>query len=74
MNTRQQLTIRALENMKGDDLHRARRAFQGMTQSQMQEQHGQSGKTRAQILAGYEAHEDEINAAIAWVRNQCDTY
>lgn len=66
--TPKELAIQALENMKSDDLYRARAAFRGMTSKQMQEQYGQSGKTREQIIADYEKHEDRVNAAIAWVR------
>lgn len=63
-----QLAIQALEQMKGDDSYRAQCAFRDMTQTQMQEQHGQSGKTRAQILEEYAAHDREIHDAIAWVK------
>jgi len=69
MNTHQQLAIQALQNMKGDDTYRARSAFRHMTLDQMDEQHGMSGKTRAQILAEYEASDAKIDTAIAWVRN-----
>jgi hypothetical protein len=67
VNEHQQLAIRALEDMRGDDLARAKRAFAGMTSAQMKEQHGQSGKTRAQVIAEYVEHEATINAAIRWV-------
>ena len=66
--TPKELAIQALENMRGDDLYRAMLAFRGMTPQQMQEKHGRSGKTRAQVLADCHAHEDRVNAAIAWVR------
>jgi len=69
MNTHQTLIIQALDNMRGDDSARARRAFYGMTRTQMNEQHGQSGKTRGQILSEYEAHDAKIDAAIVWVRS-----
>jgi len=67
MNSKE-LAIKALENMKGDDLYRTQMAFRGMTQKQMQEQYGESGKTRSQILSDYQTREDRVNAAIAWVR------
>jgi hypothetical protein len=69
MNTHKELAIRALQSMKGDNLYRARAAFRGMTEAQMQEQHGYSGKTRAQVLADYEAHDIKVEAAIAWIRS-----
>ena len=68
MNAHQDLAIRALQNMKGDDLCRAKRAFSGYTQREMQEQHGQGGKTRQQILDEYEAHNRRVDEAIAWVK------
>jgi len=62
--------LQALSQMRGDDLYRARHAFQGMTPAQMKEQHGLSGKTRAEILAGYEAWERKIDEAEAWVKSK----
>jgi len=64
------LAIRALMNMRGDDTARARAAFRFLTPAQMKEQHGQSGMTRAELLALYEKSDAEIDAAIDWVRNQ----
>ena len=69
MNEHQKLAIAALANAKGDDTARARAAFRGLSDEAMQEQHGMSGKTRAQILAEYEAHDKRIDAAICWVRD-----
>jgi len=65
-----QLAIQALEQMRGDDLYRARAAFRNCTPAQMQEQYGESGKTRAKIIEGYEAYESRIDAAIAWVKSK----
>lgn len=70
MNQHKQLAIQALGQMKGDDLYRARAAFRGLTPAQMHEQHGQSGKTRAQILDEYEAYNAKVDAAIRWVDAQ----
>ena len=70
MNAHQELALRALSNFRGDDTARARHAFSRFTPKEMQEQHGQSGKTRAQILAEYEAHDAKVDAAIAWVKAQ----
>lgn len=67
MNECQQLTIRALEQMRGDDLYRARAAFRNCTPVQMSEKYGQSDQTRAEILAGYEAHDAKVTAALFWV-------
>lgn len=66
----QLFVIRCLENAKGDDLYRAKLAFKGMTPDQMQEQHGQSRKTRQEILNGYLEHEAKMINAIAWVKAQ----
>jgi hypothetical protein len=68
MEKHKALAIRALENLRGDDTARAERAFRGMTPEQMQAEHGQSGRTRAAILAEYRAHDAEVDAALAWLR------
>ena len=60
--------LRALEQHRGDNLYLARAAFRNCTPEQMQQEYGQSGQTRAQILADYEAHEREVDAAVAWVK------
>lgn len=67
--THKELAIKALESMKGDDLLRARAAFRGCTESEMGYEYGMSGKTRRQILAEYEEHAAQVDAAIAWVRS-----
>ena len=68
MNEHQELAIRALRALRSDDTAKAKAAFRDMTPKQMQEQHGKSGMTRAEILAGYEANDARIDAAIAWVQ------
>ena len=41
-----------------DNLHRARAAFRGLSPQELSEQpYGESGRTRAQIVAGYEEEE-----------------
>jgi hypothetical protein len=68
MKTIPEFIIQCLENAKGDDSYRAKLAFKGMTHQQMQEKHGQSGKTRQQILDGYLAHDSFVEQAIEWVK------
>lgn len=70
MNEHKQLAIKALSQMKGDDLARARLAFRNKTPEQMQGQYGMSGKACAEILAEHEEYEAKIDAAIAWVETQ----
>jgi hypothetical protein len=65
-----QFILRALENYRGDNLWRARAAFGGMNEWQLKQPYGMSGKTRAEILAEYEEHEREVDAAIAWVKER----
>lgn len=65
-----QVVLQALSQMRGDDLYRARLAFRGMTFLEMKEQHGASGKSRAEILAEYEAWELKIDRAEAWVKGK----
>lgn len=63
-----ELAIKALEMAKGDDFLRAKHAFWGLTNEQMEQQHGQSGKTRREILAQYQKHHDDHQAAIQWLK------
>lgn len=64
------LAIKALEQMRGDDLPRARIMFAGKSKQQLQQQYGASERTCAEILSGCERHEKEIDAAIQWVQSQ----
>ncbi len=65
MNKHQELAIQALQNMKGDDSYRAQLAFRGQN---LDEPHGQSEKTRRQILNEYLEHEAKVSEAILWVK------
>lgn len=67
--TPQQKLRQIVENARGDNLERARLAFGGMTSAQLDEQHGQSGKTRRQILKGYEDERASYEAARALVES-----
>lgn len=69
MNAKE-ITLRALENYRGDDLYRARAAFRGLSDEEMGKQHGHSGKTRREIVDGYAEHDSAVEAAIAWVKSQ----
>jgi len=60
--------LRALQQYRGDDHLRAARAFQGMTEMAMVQEHGQSGKTRREILDGYNEHVRKVDEAIAWLK------
>ena len=52
--TPEQKLIKIVEYAGGDDLERARMAFRGMSEAELNKQHGQSGQTRQQILIMYE--------------------
>ena len=69
MNKNAKIALDALYCHRGDDLYRAQSAFRGLSQKQMQEQHGMSGKTRQQIINEYQEHADKTDAAIAWVKS-----
>jgi hypothetical protein len=58
------------EPHRGDDLERARWAFQHRTPEQMQELWGQSGRTCQQVLDEYQQHANAVSAALAWVDAQ----
>lgn len=70
--TPKQMTLKALDQLKGDDAERARWAFRGCSEEEMQLMHGGSGKTRRQILDEYEEHERAVRSAIDWVNRQPD--
>lgn len=69
MRPEQEFAIRAIENSRGDDLARARMTFAGCDEAVLDKQYGQSGKTRREILKEYEAHEEEVEAALAWLKS-----
>jgi hypothetical protein len=53
-----------------DNLYRATSAFKNMTNNDLDEQHGQSGQTRRQIVDGYKAQKDKLNLCIEWVNDK----
>lgn len=63
------LILNALTSYRGDAVTRARSAFSRCTPAQMQEPYA-SGLTRAQILAEYEQHAADVDAAIQLVREK----
>lgn len=71
MNEQILATLReALSHWKGDDLERAQAAFRGMSDWKLDCQHGQSGQTRREVLAGYVNHRQRHDEASAWVEDQ----
>ncbi len=62
--------IKALENCRGDDLYRAQAAWGKLSPEDMELEYGESGRTRRQILDGYERLDQEVNKAIEWVKSQ----
>ena len=67
--TPKEITLQALTNAKGDDLERAQMAFRGYSEKELDTQHGMSGKTRREILEGYQKYRNQINQAIEWVNS-----
>lgn len=60
--------IEALKSAsRSDDIGRAKAAFRGLTPEQMQQQHGQSGRTRQAILDGYLTEEAKVQECIRFV-------
>lgn len=49
-----------------DNLYRAQASFRYMTPDEMSKEHGQSGRTRADILRGYEEWEYDCKRALAY--------
>ena len=67
MNTHQELIIRTLEAVKGDDLARAEHTFRGYTHEQMLQSYGY-GETPLEILQAHQNRNARVDAAIAWVK------
>lgn len=70
MNKHKKLVLQVLLDFKGDDHARAKAAFARLSEKQMDEQWGMSGKTPRQILADYEERNREIDEAIEWVKSK----
>lgn len=65
---KQRFVLNAMDCRKGDDLERAKAAFRGRSEAEMQGQYGQSGQTRQQILDGYQRDRDEWEESMAWIK------
>jgi hypothetical protein len=64
--TPKQKAIHIIRSSFGDDLYRARNAFKNKTPSEMNLEYGQSGRTCAEILQGYEQDQQEKQSALDW--------
>lgn len=71
-NEHRELAIRALKNSRGDDLARAEHAFRLCSPAELDQEYGQSGRTRQQILDDYRQHAERVDAAIRWVETRAD--
>jgi len=69
MNEYRQMAIKALENQKGDDLYRAKRAFGSLSENDLDKEYGQSGESCRSILNGYIERDNKINKAIEWLKS-----
>ena len=65
MLTAKQKLLQIVRSARGDDLERAKIAFHGMSDALLDQQHGQSGKTRREVLREYETERAEYEAALA---------
>jgi hypothetical protein len=61
------LRINLLRTHCESDLARAKAAFKGLSPSQMAQPYGDSGKTRAEILAEYEAEAKKVREVRAFI-------
>ncbi len=62
MNAKEKL-LHIVQNARGDDLERAEHDFAKYSFDQLQEQHGQSGRTRQEVLDDYQRERREWQAA-----------
>jgi hypothetical protein len=58
---------RYLNYAKGDGLERAELGFRGLSDAELDTEHGQSGRTRREILEGYRRQRREWEAVKAFV-------
>lgn len=59
------LALQALWGLRIDDFERAKLAFRGLSDAQMDEFYGQSGKTRRQLLEEYADYAAKVERAVA---------
>lgn len=69
MRTPKQVILSALYSARGDDLERARMAWARLPDSGLDKEHGESGKTKREHLAGWEKHRAEVDAAIRFAES-----
>jgi len=69
MNQHKQAAINAIRATLGDDLARAKSVWRNCTPDQMNLPYGQSGKTRAELLAEWQEHADKTAATIKWLES-----
>ncbi len=67
-NEIRKVLVDALKAYKGDDYYQARLRFGGYSNASMEEQHGQSGRTRREVLQRLRDREAEINEVIDRVK------
>lgn len=67
MSTPKQTIMKALQQYRGDDLYRARIAWGALTAAELDEEYGDSGATRREILRSLEEHDREVQDAIEWL-------
>lgn len=61
-------TVRKIvEGARGDDLSRAKMAFQGWPVADMNKPYGQSSSTPNQIIKGYEEWNRKIDDCLKWI-------
>ena len=63
--TAKEKLMHIVRGANGDDLERAERAFRGLTGDQLNEEYGQSGRTKGEILEGYRKERLEWEQAYA---------
>ncbi len=61
--------IHAMRNAKGDDLERANIAFGDFTEKELDEPHGQSGRTRREVWQDYKDDRAKWYKAFHWLEN-----
>jgi hypothetical protein len=64
--------LSAIESAKSDDLRRAQAAFRRCSPAEMDQEYGESGRTRRQILQSYEDFNAKVDEILVWLKGKLD--
>ncbi len=66
MRSPKEIILSALYSACGDDLERAQAAWGHLSDAELDREHGQSGKTKRELLRSWQEHRREVDDAIRY--------